>query len=134
MNTRGGMKKSRMKVDNIKQKRASLLTKDGIEYGSMSQLTGIVADNPRKVRGERCERLIYEEAGSYNSLIKAYVQGDSLVNLGGIKIGTRILGGTGGDSGPQLEGLSKIFNNPLGFNVLPYKNFDTRDGKVQYTG
>lgn len=134
MNTRGGMKKSRMKVDNIKQKRASLLTKDGIEYGSMSQLTGIVADNPRKVRGERCERLIYEEAGSYNSLIKAYVQGDSLVNLGGKKIGTRILGGTGGDSGPQLEGLSKIFNNPMGFNVLPYKNFDTRDGKVQYTG
>ena len=39
-----------------------------------------------------------------------------------------------GDSGPQLDGLSRIFNNPLGFNVLPYKNFDTRDGKVQYTG
>ena len=33
MNTKGGMKKSRMKVDNIRQKRASLLTKDGIEYG-----------------------------------------------------------------------------------------------------
>ena len=45
MNTKGGMKKSRMKVDNIRQKRASLLTKDGIEYGYLSQITGIVADN-----------------------------------------------------------------------------------------
>ena len=134
MNTKGGMKKSRMKVDNIRQKRASLLTKDGIEYGYLSQITGIVADNPRKVRGTRCERLIFEEAGSYNMLMKAYIQGNALVELGGKKIGTRILGGTGGDSGPQLEGLSRIFNNPLGFNVLPYKNFDTRDGKVQYTG
>lgn len=27
-----------------------------------------------------------------------------------------------------------MFNNPLAYNVLPYKNFHTRDGKVQYTG
>ena len=93
MNTKGGMKKSRMKVDNIRQKRASLLTKDGIEYGYLSQITGIVADNPRKVRGTRCERLIFEEAGSYNMLMKAYIQGNALVELGGKKIGTRILGG-----------------------------------------
>ena len=38
MNTNGGMKKSRMKVDNIKQKRASLLTKDGIEYARKVRL------------------------------------------------------------------------------------------------
>ena len=71
MNTNGGMKKSRMKVDNIRQKRASLVTKEGIEYGSMSEITGIVADNPRKVRGERCERLIFEEAGSNPTLVKS---------------------------------------------------------------
>jgi hypothetical protein len=56
------------------------------------------------------------------------------VELGGTKIGTRIGGGTGGDSGPQLEGLARMFNNPLGFNVLPYKNSHTRDGKIAYTG
>ena len=39
-----------------------------------------------------------------------------------------------GDSGPQLEGLAHIFNNPIGYNVLPYKNTYTRDGRVQYTG
>lgn len=39
-----------------------------------------------------------------------------------------------GDSGPNLAGLAKIFNNPITYNVLPYKNFHSRDGKVQYTG
>jgi len=57
-----------------------------------------------------------------------------LVELGGKKIGFRICGGTGGDSGSNLAGLAKIFNNPITYNVLPYKNFHTRDGKVQYTG
>lgn len=27
-----------------------------------------------------------------------------------------------------------MFNDPLSYNVLPYKNFYTRDGRVQYTG
>jgi hypothetical protein len=56
------------------------------------------------------------------------------VELGGTKIGTRIGGGTGGDSGPNLAGLAKMFNDPIQFNVLPYKNAYTRDGKIQYTG
>lgn len=54
--------------------------------------------------------------------------------MGGTKIGTRIGGGTGGDSGPNLAGLAKMFNDPIQFNVLPYKNAYTRDGKIQYTG
>lgn len=41
---------------------------------------------------------------------------------------------TGGDSGESLAGLAHIFNNPLGYNVLPYKNQYTRDGRIQYTG
>lgn len=61
----------------------------------MSEIEGIVADNPRKVRGDRTERLIYEEAGSNTNLITSWIQGDSLVNLGGIKVGVKIGGGTG---------------------------------------
>lgn len=59
----------------------------------MSEIEGIVADNPRKVRGDRTERLIYEEAGSNTNLITSWIQGDSLVNLGGIKVGVKIGGG-----------------------------------------
>lgn len=65
------MKRSRQKIDNIKQKRASLLNKEGVEYGSFAEIEGIVADDPNKIRGDRVERLIYEEAGSQKQLIKA---------------------------------------------------------------
>lgn len=41
---------------------------------------------------------------------------------------------TGGDSSNNLAGLARIFNNPLSYNVLPYKNSYSRDGKIQYTG
>ena len=39
-----------------------------------------------------------------------------------------------GDSGPALAGLAEIFSDPEAFNVLPYKNNYTADGKIQYTG
>ena len=44
--------------------------------------------------------------------------------LGGYHFGTRIALGTGGDD-MALEGLSNIFAKPEGYNVLPYKNYDT---------
>lgn len=93
MNTDGGMKRSRQKVDNVRQKRASLVDKEGTEFGWQSEIEGIVADNPRKVRGDRCERLILEEAGSNPNLVKSWVQGQALVDIGGIKVGLRLAGG-----------------------------------------
>ena len=134
MNTGGGMKRSRQKIDNIRQKRASLVTPSGDEFGRMAEIEGIVADNPRKIRGDRCERLIFEEAGSNPTMIKSWIQGTALVEILGKKLGIKLCGGTGGDSGPALDGLTKIFNNPKAYNVLPYKNRYTRDGAVQFTG
>lgn len=133
-NTNGGMKRSRQKIDNIRQKRASLVDKEGVEKGRFSEIEGIIANNPRKVRGDRVERLVYEEAGSNSDLIKSWIQGTALVELGGKKIGIKIAGGTGGDSGPQLAGLSRLFNNPMAYNILPYKNKYTIDNKIAFTG
>lgn len=89
------MKRSRQKIDNIRQKRASLVDKEGNEKGRYSEIEGIIANNPRKVRGDRVERLVYEEAGSAPTLIKSWVQGTALVELGGKKIGIKIALGTG---------------------------------------
>lgn len=77
---------------------------------------------------------IVHNCGSNQQLIKSWIQGTALVELGGKKIGTKIALGTGGDDGPQLAGLSKIFNNPLAYNVLPYKNSYTMDKKIAFTG
>lgn len=41
---------------------------------------------------------------------------------------------TGGDSGPALEGLKKIYYNPKAFKVLPLKHRWTQDGVPVETG
>jgi len=40
--------------------------------------------------------------------------------LGGNKFGIILAGGTGGDSGPNLEGLSDMYYDPEGHDVLPF--------------
>lgn len=37
----------------------------------MSEIDSIVADTPDKVRGDRCDLLVFEEAGSAKYLLKA---------------------------------------------------------------
>ena len=45
-----------------------------------------------------------------------------------------VFGGTGGDKGTNLEGLRKIYYNPLEYNVLPYRHNYTEGGEIVETG
>ncbi len=132
MNTCGGLRHVRQKVNNNETKRASKVTRDGQEFGWLSEINSIVADNPNKIRGHRVDRLVYEEAGSSKQLRKAWIQGSALTQLGGIHFGTKIFLGTGGDD-MAIDGISELFSNPSGFSILPYKNYDTYDGKPELT-
>ena len=125
-----GFRHIRQVVDNETTRRASKKTKDGMELGWMSEIHSIIADKPSKIRGDRTDRLVYEEAGSNPVLSKSWIQGDALVELGGKHFGTKIFLGTGGDD-MALEGLSTMFKNPAGAKVLPFKNYDTPDGKPE---
>jgi hypothetical protein len=78
----------------------------------MSEIEGVVTDNPRKLRGSRVYNLYFEESGSFPGLVDTYIQARALVDILGYRIGMRVVGGTGGDSGPQLAGLNKIFYHP----------------------
>jgi len=131
-NTNGGLRHVRQKINNDDTKRASKVSRDGTESGWMSEIHTIVADKPGKIRGDRTDRLIYEEAGSNPILSASWIQGDSLVELGGQHFGTKIGLGTGGDD-MNLGGLADAFKNPKSFKVLPFKNYDTYDGKPELT-
>ena len=131
--TEGGMRHLRQKYNSDSHKKASLLTKSREEFGFMSDIEGFVVDTPRKLRGDRVDRLFFEESGSNPMLIKTYLQSTALVEILGNKFGTRFVWGTGGDSGPALEGLSKMFYNPGGYNFLPYKHNHTKDGDTVFT-
>lgn len=65
---------------------------------------------------------------------KAFTQAKELVTLQGKRIGNILFFGTGGDSGPNLEGLSEIFKKPKEFGVLGYKHNHTKSGEYCITG
>lgn len=65
---------------------------------------------------------------------KAFTQAKELVTLQGKRIGNILFFGTGGDSGPNLEGLSEIFKKPKEFGVLGYRHNHTKSGEYCITG
>lgn len=135
--TDGGFFKLRQVFDNAKLKRASYykyINGQKIEDGFMSQIEGIVADKPSKVRGDRAELVIFEEAGSNPNLQTSYVQGEALVNVGGNKLGILLSGGTGGDSGANLAGLKDMYYNPDVYDVLKFKHSMNDTHECVYTG
>ena len=89
------MRHVRLAVNNVDTKRASIKAPDGTEYGWMSEINSVVADTADKIRGDRLDRLVYEEAGSNKNLTDSWIKGDALVALGGFHFGTRIALGTG---------------------------------------
>ena len=133
VDTEDGMRHVRQKYNNDMHKKASKLNKQREEYGWKSDILGIVADNPNKLRGERVDLLLFEEAGSNPVLLKTYIQSNALVEILGNKFGTRLIWGTGGDAGAALAGLSKVFYNPKGYNVLPFKHNYSKTGELVET-
>lgn len=130
-NTQGGMLKLRQVINTATKKRAShykVVNGQKIETGFMSQIEGIVVDKDRKMRGDRVGFLFLEESGSNPILERSFIKAEELVTVGGNKIGIIAAVGTGGDSGPNLEGLRKVYYNPEMFLVLPFYHNYTEDG------
>lgn len=130
--TDGGFFKSRQAVDNRDIKRASqykMQNGQKTEVGWKSQIQGIVVDKPGKLRGDRTDILMFEEVGMWPNFLKAYTQADALVGQIGRQWGLRLLGGTGGETGPQMDGLREVYYNPVQFGVLPYRHNFTKTGE-----
>lgn len=92
----GFAKLTQGKKDALTRKSSIKVTDDnGIETetGWKSMIEGIVADKPSKVRGDRVDLLVFEEAGSNPVLRTSYIQGKALVFLGGSRFGIRVVGG-----------------------------------------
>lgn len=132
--TEGGFMKLRQAHNTALWKKSSSITSEGIEIGWKSEIEGIVADKPNKIRGDRTDILIYEESGSWPNWKKAFIQGDALIDIQGNRFGIKLAWGTGGDSGPALEGLSSAYYDPNTYDVLPYRHNYTADNTSVTTG
>lgn len=115
-------KKNRQKKNTLMHQKASYIDELGVERGSMSEIMGVVVDDPNKTRGKRGMKIVFEEAGSFRNLKKALI-----VSMGSIKDGSYYVGqisvfGTGGEEGPSIEGLEEIFYSPEAFDMLAFPN------------
>ena len=90
-----GMFKPRVKDTELSVKSGYQYKKEGqfVEAGWLSTIVGILADKPSKIRGDRTDLLIYDEAGSWVGLTTAIVQGQELCEVQGIPRGIMVFGG-----------------------------------------
>lgn len=113
-------KQNRQKKNTVLHQRASYIDEFGNEKGSMSEIIGIVVDDPEKVRGKRGAKITFEEAGSFKNLKKAISTSVASIKDGGFTVGQMTVFGTGGEEGPSIEGLEDVFYNPEVFNMLAF--------------
>lgn len=124
-------------IDRTLEKKSGYQVKiDGqfTDFGWRSVVIGINGSKPSNIRGDRVDLLIYDEAGSWVDLTTAVVQGQELCEVQGVPRGIMLFGGTGGDFGPPLEGLKKIYYNPRAFKILPFRHNWTQDGTTIESG
>ena len=131
-----GFFKPRIKDTQLEVKSGYQTKVDGqfVDAGWQSVVIGILADKPSKIRGDRVDLLIYDEIGSWPDSTTAIVQGRALCEVQGINRGISVFGGTGGDKGPELAGLKKIYYNPKSYKILPFRHKWTQDLGVADTG
>ena len=131
-----GFFKPRLTDKALEKKSGYQIKIDGqfTDFGWRSVVKGINGSKPSNIRGERVDLLIYDEAGSWSDLTTAVVQGQELCEVQGVPRGIMLFGGTGGDFGPPLEGLKKIYYNPKAFKILPFRHKWTQDGTTIESG
>lgn len=77
-------------------------------------------------RGKRGRKILFEEGGSFRDLKKAIGVSLGSIRDGDLYVGQQTVIGTGGEEGPDIEGLEEVFDNPAVFDMLEFPN--THDG------
>ncbi len=93
----------------------------GVEIKTGGEIQGAVIDNPRKVRGAR-GYVNWEEFGSFPNGEDAWMTAKALAEQGGVKFAMQIAWGTGGEQGPGIAAMEKIFSSPELYDCLPFYN------------
>jgi hypothetical protein len=116
-------KKNRKVKNTLMHQKASYLDSMGVERGTFSEIIGQIVDKPSKTRGKRGIKASFEEAGSFPHLEKALrVALGSMSEGGNVYVGQVTVFGTGGETGPGIQGLDNIFGSPDTWDMLAFPN------------
>lgn len=121
--TDGYWLKNRMEKNTLMHQKASYKDEEGAVKGFLSEIIGVIINDPDKVRGKDGIKLTYEEAGSFKALKKALGISVPSVGEGATLTGQISVFGTGGEEkGQDIEGLEDVFMNPKLHNMLMFEN------------
>jgi hypothetical protein len=118
--------KRREKKNGEMHRRASYLENVNgtwVEKGYKSEIIGVtLKDRPNKARGKRGKLILWEEAGEFPHLLKAWQVGLPSVQQGKKTTGLMIAFGTGGSAEADYRGLEELFYKPKAYKVHAIKN------------
>jgi hypothetical protein len=117
-------KQNRQAVNTMSEMhwKASYYDSFGVEQGDMSEIMGVIINDPNKTRGKRGRKILFEEGGSFKNLKKALDISLGSIKDGDIYVGQQTVLGTGGEEGPGIEGLEDVFDSPEVFDMLEFPN------------
>lgn len=113
--------KRRQRNDSVMHKRSSYYTTQNglkVEKGFKSEIIGLsLKNNWNKARGKRGKLLLYEEAGAFPNLLKAWNMSLKSMQQGRLTFGLQVGFGTGGTEGEDIFGLDQLFYEGRAYNV-----------------
>lgn len=119
--------KKRQKMNQKMHKRASFIQKDKtgveVELGYKSEIIGVTLKNePDRARGKAGKLIIFEEAGLFPNLLKAWQIAKPSVEQGSQVFGMLLAFGTGGVEGADFESLKELFERPSAYGCMEFDN------------
>lgn len=115
-------KQNRQKHNTLMHMKASYYDAFGVEQGDMAEIHGVIVNDPQKTRGKRGRKILFEEGGSFKNLKKALDISLGSIKDGSIYVGQQTVLGTGGEEGPDIEGLEEVFDSPEVYDMLEFPN------------
>ena len=90
-----------------------------IEKGMKSMLHFRVMDKPGAFRGTSLNYMVFEEAGEFLKLRRAYQANEECFREGAIQFGTPIIGGTANQINVDSDDFMEMFYNAEDYNLVP---------------
>ena len=93
-----------------------------VRKGYLSSIIGVIVNKADKARGKRGMLALWEEAGSFPDLLKAWSVFRRSIEDGPNIFGQMVAFGTGGDQESSFEALEELFYSPKGYRVHNINN------------
>lgn len=131
----GFAKKLRLKDSMMEKTSGYRKPGDPTDHGMRSTVSGVtLKNNPGKSRGKRGKLIVWEEAGIFVNLLKAWRIAQKSMEDGNRVFGLMLALGTGGEKGANFEGLEALFYKARAYRVKTLLNVYDKNVVNQHGG